>query len=218
MIKQLSYRRTYRIAGLLCLSLLLFTLLPAGSAYAEPRTMTITCEDGTEQTVSGSDSSSGYLDNEAYQKVCEDHGGFNTGSDKETDDTGDTSGESTLQEGSTGGTGDGKKCTASFFGIPAWYKNMQDDSCAFKAPESGGQPDIRKTVLMIALNIIQAGMVIVGYVTVFFLISGGFRYITSAGSSDGMAAAKKTITNALIGLVIAILAASIVNAIAGAIK
>lgn len=109
-------------------------------------------------------------------------------------------------------------CSDTFFGIPAWYKNMQGSDCAFKAPETSGQPDIKKTVLMIALNIIQAGMVVVGYVTVFFLIAGGFRYITSAGSSDGMAAAKKTITNALIGLVIAILAASIVNAIAGAIK
>lgn len=109
-------------------------------------------------------------------------------------------------------------CDDMFFGIPAWYRGMQDSSCAFKAPETNGQPDARKLVLRVALNIIQAGMVLVGYVTVFFLIKGGFGYITSAGSSDGMAAAKKTITNALIGLVIAILAASIVNAIAGVIK
>ncbi|MEO5949245.1 MAG: hypothetical protein ABIP74_02490 [Candidatus Saccharimonas sp.] len=109
-------------------------------------------------------------------------------------------------------------CADTFFGIPAWYKGMQDGSCAFKAPETGGQPDAKKLVLRVALNIIQAGMVAVAYVTIFFLIKGGFGYITSAGSSEGMASAKKTITNAIIGLVIAILAASIVNAIAGAIK
>jgi len=95
---------------------------------------------------------------------------------------------------------------------------MQGSDCAFKAPETGGQPDAKKLVLHVALNVIQAGMVAVGYVTIFFLIKGGFGYITSAGSSEGMASAKKTITNAIIGLVIAILAASIVNAIAGAIK
>ena len=110
------------------------------------------------------------------------------------------------------------KCSDTFLGIPAWYKGMQDSNCAFKAPETGGQPDAKKLVLRIALNIIQAGMVAVAYVAIFFLIKGGFGYITSAGSTDGMAAAKKTITNAIIGLVIAILAASIVNAIAGAIK
>jgi len=109
-------------------------------------------------------------------------------------------------------------CTNTFFGIPAWYKDMQGSDCAFKAPETGGQPDAKKLVLHVALNVIQAGMVAVGYVTIFFLIKGGFGYITSAGSSEGMASAKKTITNAIIGLVIAILAASIVNAIAGAIK
>lgn len=107
-------------------------------------------------------------------------------------------------------------CSDSFLGIPAWYRGMQDaTSCAFKAPETGGQADARKMVVLIAMNILQAGFVLVAYVTVFFLIKGGFGYITSAGSSDGMAAAKKTITNSLIGLVIAILAASIVNLIAG---
>lgn len=109
-------------------------------------------------------------------------------------------------------------CADTFFGVPAWYKGMQDGSCAFKPPETGGQPDAKKLVLKVALNVIQAGMVVIAYVTIFFLIKGGFGYITSAGSSDGMANAKKTITNALIGLVIAILAASIVNAIAGVIK
>lgn len=109
-------------------------------------------------------------------------------------------------------------CTDTFFGIPAWYKGMQDSSCAFKAPETGGEPDAKKLVLRVALNVVQAGMVIVAYVTIFFLIKGGFNYLTSAGSSDGMAAAKKTIVNAIIGLVIAILSVSIINAISGMIN
>jgi hypothetical protein len=71
---------------------------------------------------------------------------------------------------------------------------------------------------MIVLNVLQAALVVVAYVAIFFIIKGGFMYITSAGSSDGMANAKKTITNAIIGLIICIAAASIVNAIAGLIK
>ena len=54
--------------------------------------------------------------------------------------------------------------------------------------------------------------------TVFFIVKGGFEYMTSAGSSDGMTSAKKTIANAVIGLVIAVLSAAIVNAIAGVVK
>mgnify|MGYP001721843899 FL=1 len=42
--------------------------------------------------------------------------------------------------------------------------------------------------------------------------------MTNSSSPDGMAKARKTITNALIGMAIAILAASIVNAIGAAIR
>lgn len=191
-------------------------------AWADPAQATITCKDGTE--VQATRSGSAFVESD-YEKACKSHGGHNSSGLSDDQEKAKTDAESTTNDTNTittGATstagGDGKDCDATFLGIPAWYRGMQDDSCAFKAPETNGQPDAKKLVLMVALNIIQAGMAIVGYVTIFFLIKGGFGYITSAGSSDGMAAAKKTITNALIGLVIAILAASIVNAIAGVIK
>lgn len=109
-------------------------------------------------------------------------------------------------------------CNDSLFGVPAWYRGLQDGSCNIKVPETKGKPDITKMIMTIALNVIQAGLVLVAYITVFFIIKGGFGYITSAGSPEGMSSAKKTITNALIGLVIAVFSASIVNAIAGFIK
>ena len=107
---------------------------------------------------------------------------------------------------------------AEFLGINAWYKGLQDASCGVAMKTNGTSDDVRIFVTTIALNILQAGLAIVAYVTVFFIIKGGFMYMTSAGSQDGMASAKKTITNAIIGLVIAVFAASVVNAIAGAIK
>jgi hypothetical protein len=115
-------------------------------------------------------------------------------------------------------------CTDSLLGIPAWYRGIQDKStCTIKMPETKDKngvmkPDIQRIIMTIALNVIQAGLALVAYVTVFFIIKGGFGYMTSAGSSDGMSSAKKTITNAVIGLVIAVFAASIVNAVAGIIK
>jgi len=108
-------------------------------------------------------------------------------------------------------------CTDTMFAIPAWYRGLQDGNCNIKAPDNT-DTGARNFALKIGLNIIQALMVIVAYVTIFFIIKGGFDYMTSAGSSDGMANARRTITNAVIGLVIAILAASIVNAVAGVIK
>ena len=60
-------------------------------------------------------------------------------------------------------------------------------------------------------------MVVVAYVTVGFIIKGGYMYIVSAGNPESMAKAKNTIRDALIGLVIAISAAAIVNMVAGVI-
>lgn len=107
---------------------------------------------------------------------------------------------------------------AEFLGINAWYKGLQDANCGVAMKTNGSADEVRVFVTTIALNVLQAGLAIVAYVTVFFIIKGGFMYMTSAGAQDGMASAKKTITNAIIGLVIAVFAASIVNAIAGAIK
>ncbi len=104
-------------------------------------------------------------------------------------------------------------------GVVPWYRGLQKEEtdaqgnkyCAVTVPGSG----LAKFVTMIALNILQAAFTIAAYVTIFFIIKGGFSYMLSAGSSDGMANAKKTITNAVIGLVIVLLSTAIINTIAG---
>lgn len=52
---------------------------------------------------------------------------------------------------------------------------------------------------------------------VFFLIRGGYIYITSTGRPDALEDAKKTIRNALIGLVVVFAASSIVSFLSGAL-
>ncbi len=105
------------------------------------------------------------------------------------------------------------------FMIPTWYKGLQKPDCSMETPsrDSDGS-SMTVFIVKIALNVIQALLAVVAYVTIFFIIKGGFGYIISTGSSDGMQSAKKTITNAVIGLIIALLSAAIVNAIGGAIK
>jgi hypothetical protein len=103
---------------------------------------------------------------------------------------------------------------APILGITPWYRGLQeekDGACLIKSPTDG---NLGKFITTIALNILQAGFAIAAYVAVFFIIKGGFSYMTSAGSSDGMANAKKTIMNAVIGLVIVLLSAAIINTIA----
>lgn len=107
-------------------------------------------------------------------------------------------------------------CDSTFFGVPAWYRGLTDGACQVKYPGSE-EDSTSRFVWTIVLNLLQGAFMIAAYVTIFYILKGGFLYMTTAGSSDGMSSAKKTITNAIIGLIIAILAASIVNAIASII-
>ena len=103
---------------------------------------------------------------------------------------------------------------AGVLGITPWYRGLQKEvqgSCQIKSPANG---EVGKFVTTIVLNVLQAGFTIAAYVAIFFIIKGGFLYIVSAGSSQGMEDGKKTITNAVIGLVIVLLAVAIINTIA----
>ena len=116
-------------------------------------------------------------------------------------------------------------CTDTLLTFPAWYKGMQGGDCSFRPlgddgkplPDGGGSANIQKTAIAIALNIVNIILQLVGYASVAFLIFGGFKYMTSQGESSEIAGAKKTIMNAIIGLVISIMSVAIINLVAGAI-
>jgi hypothetical protein len=52
---------------------------------------------------------------------------------------------------------------------------------------------------------------VTGAVAVFFIIIGGLKYVLAAGDPKSIQSAKNTVLYAVIGVVVAILAASIVN-------
>lgn len=56
---------------------------------------------------------------------------------------------------------------------------------------------------------------LVGAIAVLFIIWGGFLYITAAGNKDQAEKAKKTITYAVIGVVIIVLAKVIISLVTG---
>lgn len=67
----------------------------------------------------------------------------------------------------------------------------------------------------VARNVVNIFSYIVGAISVIMIIYGGFRYITSGGSSDGVSAAKSTLIYAIIGLIIVALAQIIVQFVLG---
>lgn len=110
-----------------------------------------------------------------------------------------------------------ENCKSNFLGFPAWYEGLTEGAdCHIKSPDAAG--GLSAFIWHIALNVVAILLRLVGYVSVVFIIIGGFNYMTSAGSPDGIARAKKTIMNAVIGLVLSIASVAIVQLVAGAIK
>jgi heme A synthase len=107
-------------------------------------------------------------------------------------------------------------CTnARFLTMPAWYRGVvsTDGECNISVDQVGGPEDkrLQKFILIIAFNIVEIMLHITAYVAAAFVIVGGFKYLTSAGSPDGNVKGRKTIINALAGLVISIMSIGIVN-------
>ena len=88
-------------------------------------------------------------------------------------------------------------------GAQTFDVNAQTENCVPPNENGGVNGLVRKII-----NILS---VVVGIVAVIMIIIGGFRYITSGGSSEKVTAAKNTILYALIGLVIVALAQVIVR-------
>lgn len=111
-------------------------------------------------------------------------------------------------------------CDAYVVAMPAWYNGMMTRSssgdCEFEGLKSTSEPDkidFSRTGFKIGANVVRCLLIASMYVAIFFVIKGGVAYIYSTGSPEGVAGAKKTVQNALIGFVIAMLAVQIVNVI-----
>ena len=70
----------------------------------------------------------------------------------------------------------------------------------------------------VVMGIINSVLGIISTVALIFIIIGGYNYMTSAGDPGKVKKAKDTLTYAIIGLVVVILAAVIVNFVINAVK
>ena len=113
----------------------------------------------------------------------------------------------------------GKNCSNSqFFGLPAWYRGLVDSSCSVKKINQEGKDGgvtVQQFVWTVVGNIFDGIFRIIGVVAVGFIVWAGIQYMISTGDSGKMGKAKTTLTNAIIGLIISLVASSIVQLVMG---
>lgn len=116
-------------------------------------------------------------------------------------------------------------CEKPILGIQPWFRGLAvvngDGKCSIASPgqtlSSGKSLDLTGFIWRIALNVIDIGLAIVGYIAFFFVLYGGFQFLTGGSNASQIEKARKTILNAVIGLVISIGAVAVVNLIFGII-
>ena len=104
-----------------------------------------------------------------------------------------------------------------FLGFPTWYHYLQgttDSANGLCSPQIIGLSDI----WLIVAAVIEILLRVAALVAVVFVMIGGFNFVTSQGEPDRTSKARGAIINALIGLVISVLAAVIIGFIAGSIN
>ena len=63
------------------------------------------------------------------------------------------------------------------------------------------------------VNVIRLMLLFAGAIAVVFVIIGGYQYLVSAGNEEVAEKGKKTLINAIIGIVVVVLAYAIINVI-----
>lgn len=97
--------------------------------------------------------------------------------------------------------------------IPTWYHYID------RSPDATGHCGLNfnfpNDLGLVMLAIVEILLRVGAIVAVGYVIYGGFMYLTSQGEPDKAKNAQQTITNAVIGLIIALLATGIVAFIGG---
>jgi len=111
-------------------------------------------------------------------------------------------------------------CAKPLLTFPVWYRGLVGPApdCNLLSPDNPAVGGLSNFIWRIVLNVTEIGLQLVGYIAVGFILYGGFQFLTSQGSSEGSAKARKTILNAVVGLVISIASIAIVNLTLGVFK
>lgn len=116
---------------------------------------------------------------------------------------------------------------SSFFGLPVWYKYLPYRPYDYDDPDNNVQVhecrveiNVKQNpehLALIGFGIIDILLRLTALVAFGYLVYGGVQYLISQGEPDRTKSAKSTIINAVIGIAVTIVAASVVTFVAGRI-
>lgn len=99
---------------------------------------------------------------------------------------------------------------AEFLGLKPWYEYLTfDDDCNVKI--EGGLTQNPQTIWLVVASLVENLVRIAALVSFVFVIVSGFKMMLAQGNPEAFASARKSLINALIGLVISLLSATTIG-------
>jgi|GEM_PF-313080 len=124
-------------------------------------------------------------------------------------------------------------CENRILGMPPWFRGLVKvqknpvsniNECIIVSPNSPDPENSGKTIDLagfiwrIALNVIEIGLFLAGYAALFFVLFGGFLFLTGGANPGQTEKGRVTLLNAIIGFAISTAAIGAVNLIFNVIK
>ena len=112
-------------------------------------------------------------------------------------------------------------CSHRILGMPTWFRGLvkvDNGQCVTRSPSElnsapGANDGLQVFIWRVALNLIEIALFIVGYIALFFVLFGGFQFLTGGSNPGQTEKARQTILNAVIGLAISMASIAVVNLI-----
>lgn len=112
----------------------------------------------------------------------------------------------------------GAACEGRLLGIPPWYRGLTDGDCNIKFENQEEKGALGNFIWKIVLNVVEMAIVITTYATAFFIIYGGFLFMTGGSVPGQVEKGRKTIINAVVGMIICLGAIALTNLLFGIIE
>ena len=112
---------------------------------------------------------------------------------------------------------------SDFLGFPHWYQYLPGTYVSVDSSKNAAtvcNPSLQNLsdIWLIAAAIIEILVRLAAIAAIGYVIYGGIMYITSEGNPEKTGKAKQTIVNALVGLMLSLVDASIIAFLAGSIN
>lgn len=126
------------------------------------------------------------------------------------------------ESGGVGGNNSGGDCTtndSNFLGFPTWYRGLPcEETNGVTSIKIAAGDNIGNIALKIGLNVVDIMLRVLALVALGFIIYSGYRYMTTSDDTDRIARAKRSLSYAIVGLIVGLMAASAVGFIVTNIK